>query len=223
MILTEVSMANVVRDLQGTAMRGSHSTQGVDAAAFSQEAMRIRNASQRQVSEIQMAEKAACDRKSAQHTQSQKKERQSRVDESRMATNLQEEVYKCQRTEQRLQNTELRLSQRVRADTDEASSDDPSRSNSVLEGELRFAQRAERELQHIEYNLLRQLAASEEYAENTLDELREARRDATRGSSSRGYGHGHGDPSEAETQKVRQADKVEVLSLIHISEPTRPY
>ena len=65
MILTEVSMANVVRDSQGTATRGLQSTQGVDAAAFSQEAIRIRNASQRQVSEIQMAEKAAWDRLSA--------------------------------------------------------------------------------------------------------------------------------------------------------------
>ena len=50
MILTEVSMANVVRDLQDTALRGSQSTPGIDAAVFSQEAMRIRNASQRQVS-----------------------------------------------------------------------------------------------------------------------------------------------------------------------------
>ena len=128
------------------------STQGVDAAAFSQEAMRIRNASQRQVSEIQMAEKAARDRLSAQLTQSQIMERQSRVDESLTAANLQEEVNKCQRTEQRLQATELRLSQRIRADTDEANSDDHARSNSVLEGELRFAQREEPELQHIEYN-----------------------------------------------------------------------
>ena len=60
------------------------------------------------------------------------------------------------------------MSQRVRADTDEASSDDPSRSNSVLEGELRSAQREERELQHIEYNLLQQVAALEEHAEIAL-------------------------------------------------------
>ena len=107
MLLTEVSMANVVRDLQGAAMRGSPSTQGLDAAAFSQEAMRIRNASQRQVSEIQMAEKAACDRLSAQLSQSQIMERQSRVDESRMAANLQEEANKYQRAEQRLLATKI--------------------------------------------------------------------------------------------------------------------
>ena len=75
---------------------------------------------------------------------------------------------------------------------------------------MRFAQREERELQHIEYNLLQQVAALEEHAEIALDELREAKRDATRGSTSRGYSHGHGDPNEAETQKVRQADKVGV-------------
>ena len=78
MLLSEVTMANVVRDLQN-AMRGSQNAQGMDAAAFSQEAMRIRNESQRQNSEIQMAERAACDRLNAQLLQSQTMERQSRI------------------------------------------------------------------------------------------------------------------------------------------------
>ena len=50
----------------------------------------------------------------------------------------------------------------------------------------------------------------EEQVESALDELHEAKRDATRGSTYRSYGHGHNDPNEAEAQKVRQADKVDV-------------